>query len=77
MQSSPQHRPPEWIRKLLRTFLDAKLLEAILGDLEEKFQIGLRCQHSPVENKVVLYYRIRWISKNDQVARFHQYTNYC
>jgi putative ABC transport system permease protein len=43
MQSSPQHRPPEWIRKLLRAFLDAKLLEAILGDLEEKFQVGLRC----------------------------------
>ena len=41
---SPQHRPPEWIRKLLRAFLDTKLLEAILGDLEEKFQVGLRCQ---------------------------------
>ena len=44
MQSSPHHRPPEWIRKVLRAFLDGKLLEAILGDLEEKFQVGLRCQ---------------------------------
>ncbi len=56
MQSSPQHRPPEWIRKLLRTFLDAKLLEAILGDLEEKFQVGLRCQIPPW--KVKLFYVI-------------------
>src|SRR4030095_10447106 len=56
MQSSPRHRPPEWIRKLLRTFIDAKLLEAILGDLEEKFQVGLRCQISPW--KVKLFYVI-------------------
>ena len=56
MQSSPQHRPPEWIRKLLRTFLDAKLLEAVLGDLEEKFQVGLRCNIPPW--KIKLFYVI-------------------
>ena len=44
MQPTPPHRPPAWVRKFLRAFLNPRLLEAVLGDLEEKFQIGLRCQ---------------------------------
>ncbi len=33
--------PPKWIRKFLEMFLDPKILEASLGDLEEKFQAKL------------------------------------
>jgi len=54
---SPDHNPPGWIRKLLGLFLEARVLEASLGDLEEKFQIKLR-YNKPVW-KVKLYYRSR------------------
>src|SRR5687768_15349062 len=56
MQSLPAHRPPEWVKKLLSFFLDTKLLEAVLGDMEEKFQAGLR-SHIPLW-KMKLFYII-------------------
>ena len=34
--------PPRWIRRLLSMVLDSRTLEACLGDLEEKFNAGIR-----------------------------------
>src|SRR6478609_6227441 len=42
MSNPPNRTPPQWIRKFLEVFLNAKVLEACLGDLEEKFHINLR-----------------------------------
>src|SRR5882762_6135874 len=42
MKRSSKHIPPEWIRKFLGIFLDPSLLEASLGDLEEKFQLNVK-----------------------------------
>lgn len=36
------HTPPAWIRKILGLLLEPRILEACLGDLEEKFQRRLR-----------------------------------
>lgn len=44
---SSSHTPPKWIRKFLGLFLSPQLLEASLGDLEEKFQKYLRNNVSP------------------------------
>ena len=41
-----QKLPPKWIRKFLGLFLDPRILEASLGDLEEKFQVNLRNNRS-------------------------------
>jgi putative ABC transport system permease protein len=35
--TSRGQQPPQWIRKFLSNFLDARLLEGSLGDLEEKY----------------------------------------
>lgn len=35
--TSKGHRPPAWVRKFLSGFLDERLLESSLGDLEEKY----------------------------------------
>lgn len=42
MTPHSDRNPPGWIRKLLSLFLEARMLEASLGDLEEKFRIKLR-----------------------------------
>jgi hypothetical protein len=42
MTNSRPPIPPKWIRKVLELFLDSRVLEASLGDLEEKFQRNLR-----------------------------------
>lgn len=39
--TSRGHRPPEWVRKFLSGFLDERLLEGSLGDLEEKYSAGI------------------------------------
>lgn len=41
MTHMSNHRPPQWIRTFLAMFLDSRMLEASLGDLEEKFQQNL------------------------------------
>ncbi len=46
--------PPKWIRKVLELFLDARVLEACLGDLEEKFQRNLR-NNTPHWKAAILY----------------------
>lgn len=37
-----RNKPPEWIRKFLGFVLDPRVLEAVLGDLEEKFRQNLK-----------------------------------
>lgn len=39
--------PPVWIKKILEIWLDARILEACLGDLEEKFRIKLENKTAP------------------------------
>src|SRR5258706_4619393 len=46
--------PPKWIRKVLELFLDPRVLEACLGDLEEKFQRNLR-NNTPHWKAAILY----------------------
>lgn len=59
MMPLPEHTPPRWIRKLLSAFLDPRMLEASLGDLEEKFQHCLRNNIPPWKAK--LFYIIEGI----------------
>src|SRR5882757_3484121 len=42
MKSPPDHHPPQWISKFLGWFLEPRILEACLGDLEEKFLLHQR-----------------------------------
>jgi putative ABC transport system permease protein len=44
--NSPGHTPPSWVRNLLEHFLEPRLLEASLGDLEEKFRHRIQTQTS-------------------------------
>lgn len=41
MKTIRPHIPPKWVGNFLKLFLDARTLEASLGDLEEKFQSRL------------------------------------
>jgi putative ABC transport system permease protein len=54
MHKHRDHTPPKWIRTLLRLFLDERILEASLGDLEEKFGLLLK-KETPLW-KAKLYY---------------------
>jgi putative ABC transport system permease protein len=54
MTGPSDHKPPEWVSKLLSLFLNSRLLEASLGDLEEKFQIKLRA-NTPYWKAKLLY----------------------
>lgn len=52
--SKPLPHTPRWIKSLLGGFLEPKLLEACLGDLEEKFQIKI--QNNTPTWKAKLFY---------------------
>ena len=52
-------QPPSWIERLLRRFLDTRLLDAVLGDLYEKFQKRLAGKNS--EWKASLLYCLEGI----------------
>lgn len=54
MTRSPKHTPPQWINNLLEAFLTPRILEASLGDLEEKF--SLRLQAGMPQRKARLLY---------------------
>ncbi|HZY78777.1 MAG TPA: ABC transporter permease [Cyclobacteriaceae bacterium] len=45
--TSRDKRPPGWVRKFLSEFLDERLLEGSLGDLEEKYVLNLERGMSP------------------------------
>jgi putative ABC transport system permease protein len=42
MTASNEPTPPRWIKKILSSFLEPRLLEACLGDLEEKFRTKIQ-----------------------------------
>src|SRR6478736_9288163 len=54
MSNSPNRIPPQWIRKFLEIFLNPRVLEASLGDLEEKFHLNLR-NNKPYWKASILY----------------------
>lgn len=52
MSSPSDHTPPRWIKNFLGLFLEPRLLEASLGDLEEKFNQKLRNNVPPWKAKL-------------------------
>jgi putative ABC transport system permease protein len=54
MSNHRKHEPPRWIENFLGSFLERRLLEACLGDLEEKFRYRLN-NHAPLWKARLLY----------------------
>lgn len=54
MSASLPPKPPQWIKRLLGLFLESRLLEACLGDLEEKFRFKLG-NHMPTWKARLFY----------------------
>jgi putative ABC transport system permease protein len=52
--TSRGQRPPQWVRKFLSGFLDARLLEGSLGDLEEKYSYNVE-RRMPVWRASAIY----------------------
>ncbi|MBT1695923.1 ABC transporter permease [Fulvivirgaceae bacterium PWU4] len=54
MSTSSRHEPPQWVKRFLGMFLEPRLLEASLGDLEEKFRSKLQ-RNTPHWKTKLLY----------------------
>ena len=52
MTPSADPTPPRWIKKFLSSFLEPRLLEACLGDLEEKFSAKIQSKSPPWKAKL-------------------------
>ncbi|MEJ0031532.1 MAG: ABC transporter permease [Bacteroidota bacterium] len=52
--TSRGQQPPRWVRKFLSNFLDARLLEGSLGDLEEKYSCNVE-RAMPVWRANIMY----------------------
>src|SRR4051812_17807767 len=52
--TSHGQQPPRWIRKFLSNFLDERLLEGSLGDLEEKYSYNVE-RGVPVWRANIIY----------------------
>jgi putative ABC transport system permease protein len=63
------HRPPAWVRKFLSGFLDERILESSLGDLEEKYSAnidnGLATWRAKIRYIVEALGFLKMASKND------------